>query len=71
VLRAGDFSAAAKAEARHALRPLIDAMSRGPIGTICEVYDAEEPRRPQGCMAQAWSVAEVLRVCAILGDNGP
>jgi predicted glycogen debranching enzyme len=31
------------------------------IGTISEVFDAEEPFTPRGCVAQAWSVAEVLR----------
>ncbi|MDP9361512.1 MAG: amylo-alpha-1,6-glucosidase [Acidobacteriota bacterium] len=31
------------------------------IGTISEVFDAESPFRPRGCVAQAWSVAEVLR----------
>ena len=32
------------------------------LGSIAEVYDAEEPRVPGGCPAQAWSVAEVIRV---------
>ena len=31
------------------------------IGTISEVFDAEEPYNARGCAAQAWSVAEVLR----------
>jgi glycogen debranching enzyme len=31
------------------------------IGTISEIFDAEEPYTPRGCVAQAWSVAEVLR----------
>jgi predicted glycogen debranching enzyme len=31
------------------------------IGTISEVFDAEAPFTPRGCIAQAWSVAEVLR----------
>jgi predicted glycogen debranching enzyme len=31
------------------------------IGTISEVFDAEEPYTARGCAAQAWSVAEVLR----------
>jgi predicted glycogen debranching enzyme len=30
-------------------------------GQISEVFDAEEPFLPRGCVAQAWSVAEVLR----------
>jgi predicted glycogen debranching enzyme len=36
------------------------------IGTISEVFDAEEPYTPRGCAAQAWSVAEVLRCYAKL-----
>jgi predicted glycogen debranching enzyme len=31
------------------------------IGTISEIFDAEAPYTPRGCIAQAWSVAEVLR----------
>jgi predicted glycogen debranching enzyme len=31
------------------------------IGSISEVFDAELPFTPRGCIAQAWSVAEVLR----------
>jgi glycogen debranching enzyme len=72
LLRVADFSAAAKAEARAALQPLIDQMScpwpgpcnghLGCLNQIAEIYDAEPPQRPQGCTAQAWSVAETLRV---------
>ncbi len=32
------------------------------IGQISEIFDAEPPHTPRGCPAQAWSVAEVLRV---------
>jgi predicted glycogen debranching enzyme len=31
------------------------------VGSISEIFDAEEPYVPRGCIAQAWSVAEVLR----------
>ena len=31
------------------------------IGTVSEIFDAEPPFHPRGCIAQAWSVAEVLR----------
>jgi glycogen debranching enzyme len=39
------------------------------IGTISEVFDAESPFRPRGCVAQAWSVAEVLRTWINLADR--
>lgn len=31
------------------------------VGSISEIFDAEAPFIPRGCIAQAWSVAEVLR----------
>lgn len=31
------------------------------IGTISEIFDGDSPYQPRGCIAQAWSVAEVLR----------
>jgi predicted glycogen debranching enzyme len=31
------------------------------IGTLSEIFDAEGAYTPRGCVAQAWSVAEVLR----------
>ncbi len=31
------------------------------VGSISEIFDAETPYSPRGCIAQAWSVAEVLR----------
>ena len=34
---------------------------RGGLGTISEIYDADPPHTPRGCIAQAWSVAEPLR----------
>ena len=36
------------------------------VGTISEIFDAEAPYTPRGCIAQAWSVAEVLRLLAKL-----
>jgi predicted glycogen debranching enzyme len=40
-------------------------LSEDGIGTISEIFDAEAPFAPRGCIAQAWSVAEVLR-CKLL-----
>jgi glycogen debranching enzyme len=31
------------------------------LGTIAEIFDGDPPHAPRGCIAQAWSVAEVLR----------
>ncbi len=32
------------------------------IGQISEIFDGDFPHEPRGCFAQAWSVAEILRV---------
>jgi len=69
VLRAGSFDEQSKAEVRSALRPLLESLQMGCLGQIAEVYDAEQPQRAQGCIAQAWSVAEVLRVAALVYDD--
>ena len=31
------------------------------VGNISEIFDGDPPFTPRGCIAQAWSVAEVLR----------
>ena len=52
-------------EARKFLARFPDEMSRAAIGTLAEVFDAEKPHIPRGCIAQAWSIAEVLRAWAL------
>jgi predicted glycogen debranching enzyme len=37
-------------------------LSQEMIGQVSEIFDAKTPFTPRGCPAQAWSVAEVLRV---------
>jgi len=53
-------------EARSFLAAFNNHLSDACIGTINEVFDASEPYAPRGCIAQAWSVAEVLRSWATL-----
>lgn len=79
VLRAGCFSPMARHEAASAIEPLErELLGRGretppSVLQLCEVYDADStpsrPRRGDGCMAQAWSIAEVLRVRTLLESN--
>jgi glycogen debranching enzyme len=49
------------AGARRFLDGCIAALDQFGLGTIGEIFDAELPYTPRGCIAQAWSVAEVLR----------
>jgi glycogen debranching enzyme len=41
------------------------AASRG-TGQLPELFEGDAPHAPGGCFAQAWSVAEVLRVSTSL-----
>ena len=50
------------AGAQRALDGFVPHLNEACIGSISEVFDAEAPFTPRGCIAQAWSVAEVLRV---------
>jgi predicted glycogen debranching enzyme len=52
---------AARREARGFLAGIEQHLGEACLGQVSEIFDAEPPHRPRGCMAQAWSVAEVLR----------
>jgi glycogen debranching enzyme len=62
-VKAHGGSAEARAQARRWLEPL-EAWTRESGGQIPEIFDAEHPHTPRGCIAQAWSVAELLR-CSV------
>ena len=69
VLRAGEFNDVAKQQVRETLAPLIDRLVTtqlpGALGTLHEIHEPISPFTPRGCPAQAWSVAEVLRVLTL------
>jgi glycogen debranching enzyme len=50
-----------RALARSYLEPLLDHLAGGCVGSINEIFDGDAPFTPRGAIAQAWSVAEVLR----------
>jgi predicted glycogen debranching enzyme len=50
--------------ARAFLSRFPEHLGEAGLGTISEVFDAQEPHTARGCIAQAWSVAEVLRCWA-------
>jgi glycogen debranching enzyme len=50
-----------RAGTRQLLNGFEDHLNEACVGSISEIFDAEDPYIPRGCIAQAWSVAEVLR----------
>ncbi len=39
------------------------------LGQISEIFDADEPHNPRGCIAQAWSVAELLGLARLVNES--
>jgi glycogen debranching enzyme len=60
-VKVNDGIPAARLRVGEWLKPLQDHLSDGGLGHISEIFDGDAPHRPCGCIAQAWSVAEVLR----------
>jgi len=46
---------------RKLTRPLHEHLRQAGLGSISEIFDGDAPHYPRGCIAQAWSVAELLR----------
>ena len=53
-----------RAGARQCLDGFAAHLNEAGVGTLSEIFDADEPFTPRGCVAQAWTVAEVLRAWA-------
>jgi len=62
-------------EAMQVLTGLVEHVGHAGMGSISEIFDAVPPYLPRGCSAQAWSVAEALRiwlkVAALHGGREP
>lgn len=53
------------------LKSLGQHLASACIGSINEIFDAEPPFAPRGCCAQAWSIAEALRVLTAVNAARP
>jgi len=60
-IKVNQGSDAARRQAAEWLEPLKGHLADGGLGHISEIFDGDAPQRPCGCIAQAWSVAEILR----------
>lgn len=49
------------------LREFEDHLDEAGIGQVSEIFDADAPHHPRGCVAQAWSVAMLLQLAADIG----
>lgn len=60
-VKVNNHSDAARQQAAAWLSGFREHLSDAGLGQISEIFEAEAPHRPVGCVAQAWSVAEILR----------
>jgi glycogen debranching enzyme len=60
-LKVNQRSEAARQQAEKWLAGFSEHVTTAGLGHICEIADGEYPHTPRGCIAQAWSVAEILR----------
>lgn len=61
-LRAYGRTARTLAKMQRVAEPLRRHLSEAGLGMISEIFDGDAPHTPRGCIGQAWSVAEALRV---------
>jgi predicted glycogen debranching enzyme len=54
-------SAESKRQAAAWLAPLVGHLNDAGLGHVSEIFDGDAPHTPRGCVAQGWSVAEILR----------
>ncbi|MEH2160340.1 MAG: amylo-alpha-1,6-glucosidase [Nostoc sp.] len=48
-------------QARQFLEPMANHLTAHGLGSLSEIFDGDAPMTARGCIAQAWTVAEVLR----------
>jgi predicted glycogen debranching enzyme len=69
-LRIHDYDHQSKLKVFRLIEPLLEHFSQSScIGSVSEIFDGNPPHGPKGCFAQAWSVAELLRVYKMVSDQ--
>ena len=48
--------------ARSFLQPMLQQLESHCVGSLSKIFDGDPAHSPRGCIPQAWTVAEVLRV---------
>src|SRR5262249_9955982 len=52
------------------LVPFREHLMEAGVGQVSEIFDGDAPHHPRGCIAQAWSVAELLRAAVRIEGRG-
>ena len=68
-LKVNEFSRNSKKEAAEIIQPLMQHLTEeGCLGSVSEIFDGDVPHRPRGCIAQAWSVAALIKAYQLINS---
>ncbi|MGD8500425.1 MAG: amylo-alpha-1,6-glucosidase [Phycisphaerales bacterium] len=68
-LKVNEFSQDGKRQAAEFIQPLLQHLTQDAgLGSISEIFDGDAPHKPRGCIAQAWSVAELIRAYQLVSS---
>jgi glycogen debranching enzyme len=66
-LKVNGFSRKSRKKAAEFIQPLLKHLTEDCcLGSVSEIFDGDTPHRPKGCIAQAWSVAELIRAYRLI-----
>jgi len=66
-LKVNGFSRKSKKKTAKFIQPLLQHLTKDRcLGSISEIFDGDAPHKPRGCIAQAWSVAELIRAYQLI-----
>ncbi|MHC4439492.1 MAG: amylo-alpha-1,6-glucosidase [Planctomycetota bacterium] len=69
-LKINKFSPESKIQAARFIEPLLEHLTEdGCLGSVSEIFDGDEPHKPKGCFAQAWSIAELIRAYQLINSH--
>jgi predicted glycogen debranching enzyme len=68
-LKVNGSSRKSKINAARFIEPILKHLTEdGCLGQVSEIFDGSPPHKPKGCIAQAWSVAELIRAYMLARD---
>ena len=68
-LKVNEFSTESKRQSAEFILPLLQHLTEDAcLGSISEIFDGDAPQLPKGCIAQAWSVAELIRAYQLVSS---
>lgn len=68
-LKAFGPSKEVKMKMKRRLDLLLEHVEDYGLGSVSEIFDADPPHTPRGCVSQAWNVAELLRAYELLRSD--